>query len=260
MRLYLRLLGAAIRGKMQYKWDFVFSTLLYAVLTAIDFLTVAIILLRYEVIAGWSLYEVALLAGVAAASYGLYRVFAAELDAFERYLVGGDYDSLLIRPWPALLSLLVRTFDLGRVGAILQGYLVLSLGLAGVRGQGAPAWLALYAYLLPLAGALTIAAIAIAVAGIGFYLTRISELQIFAINASMAAANYPSLIFPRWMRGLLTGLLPVTAFTYIPLNYALGKGGTPLSLLTPFWVAPLACLVALQIYRVGERRYQSTGT
>lgn len=260
MKLYLRLLVAAIRGKMQYKWDFLFSTLLYAVLTAIDFLTVAAILLRYEVVAGWSLYEVALLAGVAAASYGLYRVFAAELDAFEKYLVTGEYDSLLIRPWPALLSLLARTFELGRVGAILQGYLVLTIGLAGVRGQGGPAWLALYAYLLPLAGAVTIAAIGVAVAGIGFYLIRINDLQVFAINAAVAAANYPAIIFPRWMRGLLTGLLPVAAFTYIPLNYALGKGGTPLFLLIPFGVAPLALVVALQVYRVGERHYQSTGT
>lgn len=260
MALYFRLLAASVRSKMQYKWDFLFTTVLYAVITAVNFMTVAAILCRYRTIAGWSLYQVALLSGLASASHGLYRVFAAELDTFEKYLVNGEYDGLLIRPWPALLTLLARNFDIGRIGAALQGYLVVAIGLSGVLDQGAPAWLAVYACLLPLAGAVIITAISISVAGIGFFITRISDLQTFAINAPVTAAAYPADVFPRWLRGLLTGLLPVTAIGYIPIRFALGKGGTLLDLAIPFLVAALAITVALQIYRSGERRYQSTGS
>lgn len=260
MDLYLRLLGASIRSRMQYRWDFILTTFFYALITAIDFLTVAAILYRYESVAGWSLYEVALLSGLASSSHGIYRVLAAELDTFEKYLVGGEYDNLLIRPWPPLLSLLARNFDLGRIGAALQGYLVLSIGLSGVLAEGAPGWLVPYALLVPLPGAVIIGSIAIAVAGAGFYLTRISDLQTFAINAPVGAANYPAEIFPRWLRGLLTALLPVACIGYIPIRYALGKGGSPLDLLVPIAAASIALVVALRIYRMGERRYQSTGS
>lgn len=260
MDLYLRLIGASIRARMQYKWDFILTSFFYALITAIDFLTVAAILYRYNSVAGWNLYEVSLLSGVASASHGIYRVFGAEIDAFEKYLVNGEYDSFLIRPWPPLLSLLARNFDLGRIGGTLQGYLVLSLGLSGVLKQGAPGWLLPYALMLPLAGAVVIGSIGIAVAGAGFYVTRISELQTFAINAPLAAATYPAEIFPRWLRGLLSSLLPVACIGYIPMRYALGKGGTPLSLLAPLAAAAVALFVALRIYQRGERRYQSTGS
>ncbi|MFZ5826825.1 MAG: ABC transporter permease [Bacillota bacterium] len=260
MVLYFRLLGASIRSRMQYKWDFLLTAVLYALITAVDFLTVAAILHRYHSVAGWTLYEVALLSGLASASQGLYRVFAAELDTFDKYLVGGEYDGLLIRPWPPLLSLLARNFDIGRIGAAVQGYLVITIGLAGVLAQGAPGWLAFYVYLLPLSGAVIVTAISIAVAGIGFFITRINDLQTFAIGAPITAAAYPADIFPRWLRGLLTGLLPVTAIGYIPVRFALGKGGTLLHLAVPFLAAAAAITVALHVYRWGERRYQSTGS
>lgn len=260
MALYLRLLGASIRSRMQYKWDFLLTSILYALITAVEFLTVAAILYRYRSVAGWNIYEVALLSGIASASHGLYRVFAAELDGFERYLVNGEYDGLLTRPWPPLATLLARNFDLGRIGAPLQGYLVITIGLRGVLEQGIPTWLAVYIYTLPLAGALIITAISISVAAAGFSLTRINDLQTFALNAPVTAAAYPADIFPRWLRALLTYLLPVTAMGYIPVRYGLGKGGTAASLLVPFLTAAIALIVALQLYRLGERRYQSTGS
>lgn len=142
----------------------------------------------------------------------------------------------------------------------MQGYLVISIGLSGVLAQGAPAWLVIYAYLVPLAGAVIITAISISVARIGLFITRISYLQTFALNAPVTAAAYPADIFPRWLRGLLTGLLPVTVIDYIPIRYGLGKGGSPVNLAAPFVVALLAMTVALRIYRWGERRYQSTGS
>ncbi len=260
MKLYLRLLMAAIRSRMQYKFDFLLTTIVWAMITALDFLTVAAILFRYETVAGWSIYQVALLSGLASASNGLYRVFGSELNEFERYLITGEYDGLLVRPWPPLLSLLSRNFDIGRIGGAIQGYLVIGIGLAGVLAEGAPAWLTPYALLVPVAGGVIVGSIAMAVAGVGFYLTRISDLQTFAINAPITAANYPAEIFPRWLRGLLTGLLPVATIGYIPIRYALGKGGYVLNLGAPFLAAAAALMVALRIYRWGERHYQSTGS
>lgn len=260
MRLYVRLLWASIRSRMQYRVDFIATTIMYGLMMAVDFLTVAVILHRYGTVGGWNLYEVALLAGVTATANGLHRTFAGELNGFERYLVSGEFDSLLIRPWPTLASLLARNFDLGRAGAVLQGFLLIGIGLNAVLAQGAPPWLAVYLCLLPVAGFGIIVAINLAVAAAGFWLTRIDELTIFALNAPQAAASYPLNIYPGWLRGLFTSLLPVAAFGYVPLNYALGKGGSPLALAAPFLAAAGSLLVGLRLWRIGERQYQSTGS
>lgn len=260
MKLYFRLLWAAIRARMQYKLDFIATTMMFGLLMLVDFLTVAVILHRFGTVGGWNLHEVALLAGITATANGLHRTFAGELNNFERYLVNGEFDTLLTRPWPTLASLLARNFDLGRAGAILQGYILITFGLKAVLAQGAPAWLAVYVYLLPIAGFCVIVAINMAVAAMGFWLTRIDELTAFVLHAPMTAASYPMSIYPQWMRGIFTSLLPVAAAGYIPLTYGLGKGGTPLALLAPLLAAAGALLVGLRLWRFGERHYQSTGS
>lgn len=260
MALYFRLLASSIRARLQYKWDFLFTTLMYSALVAVDFVVVAAILYRYRSVAGWNVYEVALLSGVVSVSFGLFRTFAAELETFERYLVTGEFDQLLIRPWPTLASLLSRNFDLGRAGAILQGIVVIAIGLKGALAQGAPPWFAVYVFLLPLAGACIFTGITLAVATAGFWLTRIDELQTFARGAPMTAANYPADIYPRWLRYLLTLVLPVLSMGYTPVRYVLGKGGTAFSLLVPFVTAIVALAIGLRLWAWGERRYQSTGS
>lgn len=260
MKLYFRLLWAAIRSRMQYKLDFFATTMMFGLLMVVDFLTVAVILHRYGSVGGWDLYEVALLAGVTATANGFHRTFAAELNGFERYLVNGDFDSLLIRPWPTLASLLARNFDLGRAGAILQGYLVVGFGLQAVMAKGAPAWLPLYVLFLPLAGFGIIVAINTAVAAVGFWVTRVDDLNVFVLHAPQTAASYPMTIYPQWLRSIFTSLLPVAAAGYIPLHYALGKGGSPFALLVPVLASAGAVFVGLRLWHFGERHYQSTGS
>lgn len=260
MKLYFRLLGASVRARMQYKFDFVVSMALYALGASLEFLTLAAILYRYPSIGGWNLYEVTILCGIANASYGLFRLFGTELNGFERYLVTGEFDSLLVRPWPSLATLLSRNFDLARVGATFQGFLMISFGATGAIARGAPLWVAPYAFLMPLAGTFVVGAMSLVTAAAGFWLTRIEELSTFTINAPVTAGNYPLHIFPGWMRRMLTLVLPIATFGYFPMNYALGKGGAPWHLALPFGSAALSVWVALQFWNWGERHYQSTGS
>lgn len=260
MKLYFRLLGASVRARMQYKFDFLVSMSLYALGASLEFLTLAAILHRYSNIGGWNLYEVTILCGIANSSYGLFRVFGTELNGFERYLVTGEFDGLLVRPWPSLATLLSRNFDLARAGAALQGIFMIFLGVSGVIAQGAPVWVAPYAFLMPLAGTLVVAAMCLVTAAAGFWLTRIEELSTFTLNAPVTAGNYPLHIFPGWMRRLLTVVLPIATIGYFPINYALGKGGAPWHLALPFLSAGLSVWVAVQFWNWGERHYQSTGS
>jgi ABC-2 type transport system permease protein len=256
MVLYFRLLAASIRIRMQYKLDFVVSTFLYGLITAVDFLVVAAILYRFREIEGWTIYQVAILSGTASSAYGLYRTFCTELESFERYLVTGEFDTLLTRPWPTLASLLSRSFDLGRVGALIQGLTLLAVGISGA---GAPWWVWLYVLLSVPAGAVVISSLSLVASASGFWLTRIADLQTFVVNAPNAAANYPMEIFPRWLRYLFTGVLPVAASGYLPMRFALQKGGSALNLLAPFVAAVCVAGAALALWRVGEQHYQSTG-
>lgn len=259
-KIYLRLLAASVRGQMQYRFDFIISTLLNALLTIMDFGTVAVILLRFKEVGGWTLPQVALLAGIPSAAWGLYRTFASELHEIEPHLVSGSFDSFLTRPYPPLLLLVAQRFDLGRIGGILQGVLVLGTGLWYFLTSGGAPLAALYILTLPLAAFGIMVGISLATAGIGFWIIRVEQLQHFVQGAPMAAANYPLTIFPSWLRRVLTYILPTGAWAFYPLQYLLGKGGTALALGAPYLAAALVVLVGYTIWRAGLNRYQSTGS
>jgi ABC-2 type transport system permease protein len=77
-------------------------------------------------------------------------------------------------------------------------------------------------------------------------------------------SQYPMAIYRPWFRRFFTFVIPLACINYFPGVAILGRPdplGTPIPVL---WLSPLAgplfLLVALQIWRIGVRHYQSTGS
>lgn len=260
-KLYWALVAGSIRSRRQYKFDFLFTNLAYGIIFAVEFVAVGALLYRFGVIAGWDIYEIALLFGVSSIAMGLVRVFLSELMYFERYIIQGDFDALMVRPWPTLLQLVTANVDPGRLGAILQGGIIAYVGVDGLIGRGALSpWALLYLPVLFVVGAAIFAAVLLATSALAFWVQRVDELTTFTIHAPQAAGTYPLLIYPRWIQHLLTTVLPVAYVNYIPVRYLIGRGGTAYDLATPLLVAVAALMLAHSVWRAGERRYQSTGS
>ncbi|HEX9442460.1 MAG TPA: ABC-2 family transporter protein, partial [Roseiflexaceae bacterium] len=76
LSLYFRLIGARIRAQMQYKISFWLDLLGFAIVTTLEFVLIAIMLARFQTIAGWTIAEVALLYGLTAVAFGLAEMVA----------------------------------------------------------------------------------------------------------------------------------------------------------------------------------------
>lgn len=260
-RLFGFLLRSGLRERMQYKANFLITTIFRVLSVLIDFVLLAVILARFRVIDGWDLAEVAVLYGLVSVSRGLFDLLARELEQFEKYLVSGDYDGILVRPWPTVFGLLARKVDVTRLGMLLQGFAIGGSGAVLLVRRGSLAWPALaYLAVLPLCGAAILVAVAMGTAALGFWLVRIDEFYVFTMYAPMTAAVYPISIYPGWLRGLLHTVVPMAFAGYVPVNYLLGKGGNGWSLLAPLPVAVLALWLAHRLWLWGERHYHSTGT
>jgi ABC-2 type transport system permease protein len=261
LKLYARLISASIRSKMQYKLDFIGATLIQATMSMYDFLFVAAILWRFRFIHGWSIYEVGLLYAISTIGWGVYRVFCNELETFEIYIVSGAYDSVLIRPWPALLVLLSRNLDLSRVTWVIQGLAVGAICVPPLMRSGALTWFGLAQVLLAcLWSTLICAAVGLATAAAAFWIVRIEELQVFTQNAPRTAALYPLEIYPQWLRTALLTVIPFAVGNYLPVVYILGKGGTWMNLIWPAAASAASLYAANALWHAGEARYHSTGS
>ncbi|MFC7439962.1 ABC transporter permease [Laceyella putida] len=261
LKLYGVLVRASLRASMQYKTDFLLSALSHGIIMVTDFVLLAAILLKFDDIVGWSLAEVGLLYGISTITMSLYRLLAPELHEFEKYMIQGEFDQLLIRPVSPLFLLLARKLDLGRIGGVVQGVLVLGYSFTHLGTSLKVVWeLLLYLPITLLSGLLISFALSIVTATVGFWTERIRDFQSFTLYAPYNAANFPLSIYPDWLKGLFLSILPVGFMNYLPIATLLGKGGHPLTLfISPFF----ACVFlagALGFWRFGLRHYHGTGS
>jgi ABC-2 type transport system permease protein len=258
-RLYRRLVAASWRAVLQYKFSFLVSVFFNCWVTVTDFLVVLTILYNTKTIGGWNLPQIGVIYGVVGISSALFRVFGCELHVFQNYIIQGEYDGILLRPWPSLLVLLSRRVEFFRLGGVIQGGTALLLSLHYLGGPQTLGWTYFYLLLLPLSGTLIIFGISIAIAACAFWFGRVRDLQTLTFYGANYAASYPTSIYPGWMRALLT-LVPVTFIGYFPAKYALGLGGAAWYLLLPWLAAGITLVLANWIWRAGEAAYQSSGS
>lgn len=258
MGIYWTLLKASIRSRMQYKLNFILSSVANGLITVVDFIVLFAILFRFRDVMGWNIYEIGMLYGSTSFSFSLYRLVAEEVHQFERYMVNGEFDSLLIRPVAPLTLLLSRNIDFSRVGGILQGVAIISFSLIGLHDD----WLKLLLHLpiLLVTGTLISFSISLWTAALAFWTQRIRDLQVFTLYAPFNAANYPLTIYPGWLKWLFFSLLPVGFMNYLQFSYLLHKGGVWEYLLLAPLVAVLFFILAHWFWKFGIRFYHSTGS
>ncbi len=261
MRLYWLLVSASVRAKMQYKLDFISSVIIQAIMGVYDYFVIAVVLWKFGSIKGWDIREIGILYAVSRVGFGIYRTIGEELERFENYIVGGNFDSVLIRPWPSLFVLLSRNVDLGRLSWVVQGATLGWISAVPLLRSGELTWLGV--------GHLTLAcvwtaflylAVSIVTAAAAFRIVRIEELQVFTINLGGTATLYPLDIYPRWLKRFLTSVIPLGVGNYVPVRYVLGKGGAWWRLVLPPVVAAFCLAAAARTWKLGEARYHSTGS
>ncbi|RCX20331.1 ABC-2 type transport system permease protein [Fontibacillus phaseoli] len=260
LAMYRLLIKTSIKSRMQYKFNFMLASVLAALIQISEFLMIAIVLAKFGAIQGWSIYEIGYLFAVMTLSKTLYRTFADEVHHLEKYLVGGDFDQLLTRPMPVLLALMPQNFRI-MLGEVLQGGFILCWSLGGMMHSGQVGWAAVpFTLFIIFTGAVILFSIGLATATIGFWTTRIEELQNFTEDAARTAAQYPLTLYPKWMKSLLLIVIPVGFVNYVPSLYIL-KGELGAWVLAALAGVAILCLAAsLRFWRFGITKYQSTGS
>lgn len=260
-QVYRVLVSASLRGKMQYRLDFLGSTLIQTLMGAEGMLFIGAVLWRFGPVMGWSIFDIAMLYAVSRMGNGIYMLLCNELDRFELYMVNGDFDTLLIRPWPTLFTLLARGVGIDRLAFLAQGIAVAAVAAPRLVATGViDGWDVIWLLASVAWSALLYFAVGLATAAAGFWIVRIEELQVFTMNAPSTATAYPLDVYPSWLRWVFVTLLPLGLGCYVPLRFILDKGGTALDLLWPALACPVAVWVALRLWKTGEAHYTSTGT
>lgn len=263
MRLYLRLVGAHVRGQMQYRVSFLLTCLSSASVTIIEFGAIVILFQRVPRIAGWSLWEVALLYALAETSFSTAELFGSALDDFQIRIGQGTFDRILTRPLGAFFQVLTEDLPLRRLGRIGQAVFVLVLALRHNNVEWTPDKFAVLALALA-CGVAIFFSIFVLAAAFCFWTVEGKEATHVFSYGGVTLADYPLDIYTDWLRRFVTFLLPLAFVSYYPALYLLDRTD-PLGL--PDWTRLLSPLAAAALsfaaytgWSAGVRHYQSTGS
>lgn len=265
LSLYLRLIGIQIRSQMQYRVSFWADIAASLIIVLLEFGALALVLQRFETIAGWTVQEVALLYGSVEFAFGLMDLVFAGFDphVFGVQVRQGRLDQLLLRPLSLMLQVFGSEFATRRFGKIALGGALFfwALGSVGVE------WTAVKLLLLPTMlvslflffGALYVFGATITI----WTVESVEAINVLTYGGSFAL-SHPMSIYQTWLRRFFTYIFPAIFLNYYPILYILEKpdpfGMTPFAPLLAPLVGAGAFLLALRFWRYGLQQYQSTGT
>lgn len=262
-RLYFRYISVSFQAQMQYKVSFLLQVLGQLLGTVIEFFGIWALFNRFTSIGTWNLAEVALFYGMINTAFACADAVVRGFDTFGKTVQNGDFDRLLLRPRSTVLQLLGTELTLRRVGRLSQGLVVLAWSLTTLRiPLTLPIlWLLGTAFLGSMA---LFIGIVIIQATITFWTIESLEMMNILTYGGVETAQYPFSIYSQWFQRFFTFLIPLTCVSYFPLLAVLNKAH---EFSVPLWVCysspitgALFLGLALQLWKIGERHYCSTGS
>jgi ABC-2 type transport system permease protein len=263
--IYTRLISFQIRSQMQYPVSFWTELVTTGLLNAAYFLSLALVLDRFGQVSGWKLGDIAFLAGMVEMSFATMDMIFAGFDPdwFSPLVRMGTLDQFLLRPVGLTLQLFGSRLELRRLGRILEGAVIFGIALALNPVQ----WTLARMLYLPVVFASQVICFG-ALFMMGSTLTFWTLQPLEAVNIVTYGGNemmsYPMNIYPPWLRGFFTFIIPFIFLNYYPALYLLDKPD-PLHFpaFAPF-LAPLVALIMLGLaaafWKVGVRHYQGAGS
>jgi ABC-2 type transport system permease protein len=253
MRRQLRFVAAYVRlnlaSAMEYRVAFVSQVIGMILNDAIMIVFWWLFFNRFPRVGGWGLADVLRLWGVVATSFGLGTAVFGNSTRLAILIARGQLDYYLVLPKDALLHALVSRMSAPAWGDVSFG-IIAFLAAGGLS----PASVLLY-LLLCLTGCAIFVSYHVVAGAIAFWAGNSEQLANQASAALINFSTYPGGIFRGWVKILTFTLVPAALLGHVPVDL-LRRPALPATLgVTGF--AALAVAVAIGVFRLGLRRYQS---
>src|SRR5579884_2728410 len=207
LALYRRLVGARLRGQMQYRASFALQVAGNFAGNFVELLAIFILFRHFTSLGGWSVGEVAFLYSLSGISFGIAH---------------GEFDRVLTRPIGTLLQVLASDVQLYRFGTIVQGIIAFGIALHLTDIHWTPVRI-LYVPLVVASAAVLFTALFALEATLCFWTTEATEVVNAFTYGGTTLAEYPLHIFGTWLRRLFIFVIPLGLIIYEPALYILRK-------------------------------------
>lgn len=264
LQLIFKYFIAHFKGQAEYRFAFVMDLIVNIFIYGSTVLGMWIILDRFQVIQGWTFYEVMILFNLNLLAFALSSFFFYHpMHMLGVMIREGSFDLILVKPLNPFVHMLVRQYAHPYLGHMILASVMLSISFSHLNIH----WTIMKVFFLGLdliGAALIISALWVATGALSFWIVKVDPLiETFVYNIR-EAINYPISIYGKAITVLLTFGIPYAFISFYPAQYLLdGKGETlfhpVLQYGTPV-VGIVMFLLAYKFWTIGVNRYESTGS
>lgn len=260
MKLYAKYIYYILKSQLQYKASFAMTVITQFIQPFALFAGIYFLFERFGNIQGWTLYEVFMCYSVVAICFSVSECFARGFDKFPDMIRTASFDRILVRPRGTVLQVLGAGFDIKRIGAFIQGGIVLVIAIIGNDISWNFSKIVMLINMI-IGGSVIFSGVYMLQAAAAFWTIEALEVANIFTHGIKEHASYPLNIFPKWITIIFTFIIPFGTINYIPLQYLLGKiDGMGwlyafIPLLGALFIFP--CILA---WKYGVRKYSSAGS
>jgi ABC-2 type transport system permease protein len=257
--LYLNYCRLFIKSLAQYRADMLIMVGAAALHEGTMLLFIGIIFNNIRQLQGWSFAEVLMTYGLMIIARGLWNVILDVPHRIHWYIRGGRLDYLFVRP----ASILFQIAGENGINPSAGGRVVIGIAalVIAVHEQGLAVewWWALYLPAVVVSGMLFFFSLFLMLACLNFWFTNVNSLlTTFAWTSQLG--QFPVTIFGPALQVVLTWLIPFAMIGFYPVAFLVrGDAYRFYGLLAPV-VGWLFLGLALWLWRIALRHYQSTGS
>ena len=253
LRLFFIFFKVGMLTELEYRVNF-FVQLFQSLLNLAGALIgVAVLFSHTAKLGDWTAPQICVLLGIfLLVGGGIGMVLRPSMQKLMEDVRRGTFDFTLTKPEDAQVLASVRQIEIWKVLDVILGLVVMTIGLqrAGVTPT---AWQCAGFLLALLAGAAIVYSFCLILATLTFWFVRMENVLVI-FESMYDAARWPLSLYPPWMRGVLTFLVPVAFAVTVPAEALVGRlNGS--SLLTAVGVAAALLLISRWFWKIGVRQY-----
>ena len=258
MKIYINSFKMYLKSLLEYKTSFITGFLSQILIMFTFYFLILALFDKFDNIQGYTKYEILLCFSIIQFGFSVTETFARGIDTFEKLIINGSFDRLLLRPKNILLQTLSSDFDLIKTSRIIQALIILIISITKLNIEFNPMKI-ITLILMLLSSIIIFFSIFLLMASYCFITVQGLEIKNLFTDGGKQIAQYPISIYSKHFIFIFTFLIPYGFVNYYPLLYLIGKSNNILYSISPILVF-LYLIPAIISFKWGIKKYTSVGS
>lgn len=258
LRLYKALASQFLKMIVQSKVDFIMGLFGFLFSELLGLVFLVLVFRQIPDLQGWTFDQLVFIYGFAQIPRGIDHLFTDNIWLVAwRYVINGSFDRYMLRPMNVFFQVISEKLQPDALGELLIGFTLvgISLGKGIVIVDFAHVVLFIVSVI---AGAIIYTSIKLFFATIAFWV-KISGPFLQVAYDMAQFAKYPTEIYAKPIKFIITWIIPFAFVAYLPASYFLMVDKSWLVIVVECVIALVFWVVAYGFFNYGISRYESAG-